>query len=149
MPSKAVCTKHRAMCTQQTRSSRGGPDPFRSRGLPLTDLRNGSAYIPFGTTRPPNNLFPLRLIPKPSPHFCPQFRSVDLSQGAAGTGKHTCKRDQLGVSFICPRTPDFFFFPPFLFSLYFTSEYRLLKFAEMEMIIERSSSKKVDLKFGR
>lgn len=121
------------MCTQQTRSSRGGPDPFRSRGLPLTDLRNGSAYIPFGTTRPPNNLFPLRLIPRPSPHFCPQFRSVDLSQGAAGTGKHTCERDQLGVSFICPRTPDFFFFLSFYFTLLQYYSIRLLPSAETEM----------------
>lgn len=44
VPSKAVCTKHRVLCTQQTRPSRGTLIPSaaaRSRGLPFTDLRNG------------------------------------------------------------------------------------------------------------
>jgi len=38
VPSKAVCTKHRVLCTQQTRLSRGTLIPSavaRSRGLPL------------------------------------------------------------------------------------------------------------------
>lgn len=42
----------------------------------------------------PEKLFLLRLIPKPSPPRDSVCRSVpfcvDLSQGTAGTGKHTC-----------------------------------------------------------
>lgn len=95
VPSKAVCTKHRVLCTQQTRPSRGTLIPSaaaRSRGLPFTDLRNGHG--------------PLR-----SPRFDSQAKSLldgyrelhsrggreglylpvlDLSQGAAGSSKHTC-----------------------------------------------------------
>ena len=77
------------------------PDPFRSRGLPFTDLRNGSAYslrncLWTGLDGEPLPItFDTETFSPPSPRDDPVVASGPLAgrraaHRAAGTGKHTC-----------------------------------------------------------
>lgn len=94
VPSKAVCTKHRVLCTQQTRPSRGTPSPSAARhriadsplGIyatalfrsPRLDVGSQSKYLPGGYRE------------LHSRREAVSLPVLDLSQGAAGSGKHTC-----------------------------------------------------------
>jgi len=94
VPSKAVCTKHRVLCTQQTRPSRGTliPSAARSRGA-VSPLRiYATATIRFVSPRvSASGEVSSRPDTESFIHGERLYLPVlDLSQGAAGSGKHTC-----------------------------------------------------------
>lgn len=104
VPSKAVCTKHRVLCTQQTRPSRGTLIPSaaaRSRGSPLRIYATATARIvPRVSRSQAKSLLDGYRELHSRAGGGPYLPVLDLSQGAAGSSKHTCIV-LFCVSFVC------------------------------------------------